>query len=355
MTDTVDVYFNYGGEWVKIINLFVVDEVEATVLTQSILHHTETFHVDVEVVFENEHIIRDYDFDVDASSDVEYDFEGLEVIIKQRRRVVNDRLENFKELDKGITFKDIVEARWVVNYYAIANGYGLKIEKTDPTRARYICDVGCPFRCYISRDKKTNEISIKNMKAEHNCSPCYKNPRVDAKTLAQYFKNKLQNNPKYTIKDMRGELKNDFKLNVTRSNLKRAKVMILEKLDVSFKDEYNTLEAYGQELRLSNPGSDVAINISKDALEEGKKRFLRLYICFQALKLGFKSGLRPLIGLDGTFLKGKCKGQLLVAMKQSSMNQFYPLAWAVVDKETSRTWSWFVKLLKRSLDLNNGA
>ncbi|XP_075080366.1 uncharacterized protein LOC142165880 [Nicotiana tabacum] len=154
---------------------------------------------------------------------------------------------------------------------------------------------------------------------------------------------------------MRGELENDFKLNVTRSKLKRAKVMILEKLDGSFKDEYNKLEAYGQELRLSNPGSDVAINISKDALKEGKKRFLRLYIYFQALKLGFKSGLRPLIGLDGTFLKGKFKGQLLVAMVQDSMNQFYPLAWAVVDKETSRTWSWFVDLLKRSLDLNNGA
>nr|XP_009796912.1 PREDICTED: uncharacterized protein LOC104243429 [Nicotiana sylvestris] len=142
---------------------------------------------------------------------------------------------------------------------------------------------------------------------------------------------------------------------MTRSKLKRAKVMILEKFDGSFKDEYNKLEAYGQELRLSNPGSDVAINISKDAFEEGKRRFLRLYICFQDLKLGFKSGLRPLIGLDGTFLKGKCKGQLLVAMGQDSMNQFYPLAWAVVDKETSRTWSWFVDLLKRSLDLNNGA
>ncbi|XP_075100608.1 uncharacterized protein LOC142176547 [Nicotiana tabacum] len=97
---------------------------------------------------------------------------------------------------------------------------------------------------------------------------------------------------------MRGELENDFNFNVTKSKLKKAKVMVLEKLDGSFKDECNKLEAYGQEQRLSNPGSDVAINISKDALEEGKKRFLRLYICFQDLKLGFKIGLRPLIGLD---------------------------------------------------------
>ncbi|KAK6782084.1 hypothetical protein RDI58_019880 [Solanum bulbocastanum] len=29
-----------------------------------------------------------------------------------------------------------------------------------------------------------------------------------------------------------------------------------------------------------------------------------MYICFKALKDGWKSGLRPLTVLDGTFLKG---------------------------------------------------
>ncbi|XP_059308828.1 uncharacterized protein LOC132059999 isoform X2 [Lycium ferocissimum] len=99
------------------------------------------------------------------------------------------------------------------------------------------------------------------------------------------------------------------------------------------------------------------INISKDALEEGKRKFLWIYLCFNALKKGWKSGLRPLIGLDGTFLKGRVKGILLVALGQDSMNHFFPLAWAIVDKETSRTWTWFwfCELLKRSLDLKEGA
>lgn len=63
-----------------------------------------------------------------------------------------------------------------------------------------------------------------------------------------------------------------------------------------------------------------------------------MYICFNALKMGFKAGLRPFIGLDGTFLKGKAKGQLLVVVGQDSMNHFYHIAWTVVDKETKRTW-----------------
>ncbi|KAK6773492.1 hypothetical protein RDI58_028730 [Solanum bulbocastanum] len=29
-----------------------------------------------------------------------------------------------------------------------------------------------------------------------------------------------------------------------------------------------------------------------------------MYVCFQALKNGWRASLRPFIGLDGTFLKG---------------------------------------------------
>ncbi|KAM3287919.1 hypothetical protein P3S67_021349 [Capsicum chacoense] len=147
---------------------------------------------------------------------------------------------------------------------------------------------------------------------------------------------------------MRGKFENDFTLNVCQSKLKRAKCMIIEKLEGSFIEKYNKLEAYAQEIRSSNPGSDVVINISKDALAKRKRNFLSMYLCFVALKKGWKCGLRPLIGVDSTFLKGRCKGMLLVALGQDFMNSFYTLAWAIVDKETSRTWSWFMELLKRS-------
>ncbi|XP_059310901.1 uncharacterized protein LOC132062331 [Lycium ferocissimum] len=157
------------------------------------------------------------------------------------------------------------------------------------------------------------------------------------------------------VKEMRKGLDDTFNINVSHLKCKRAKRMILESLDGSFFFyEYNKLEAYANELRLSNPGSDVVINISNDAVEEGKIRFSRMYVCFDALKKGFKSGLRPFIGLDGTFLKGKVKGQLLVAAALDTTRHFYPIAWAIVDKETKVTWSWFLTLLEKSLDLKKG-
>ncbi|XP_075098652.1 uncharacterized protein LOC142175545 [Nicotiana tabacum] len=51
---------------------------------------------------------------------------------------------------------------------------------------------------------------------------------------------------------------------------------------------------------------------------------------------------------------GKAKGQLLVAVGQDSANHFYPLAWAIVDKEIKLTWKWFLGHLQTSQDLKMG-
>ncbi|XP_019251327.1 PREDICTED: uncharacterized protein LOC109230264 [Nicotiana attenuata] len=253
-----------------------------------------------------------------------------------------------------MTFKDIPEARKVINLYCLANCYGLKQLKSDSRRLRYKCDVGCPFFCLISEDKNGGGVKIKTLKSKHKCNPAYDNPRIDKNTIAEYFKNKLQENPMIKVKEMQMTLKNTFNINVSHAKCKRAKRMILESLAGSFTDEYNKIEAYANELRLSNPGSDVIVTLSKDALAGGKRRFSRMYICFHALKMGFKSGLRSFIGLDGTFLKGKAKGQLLVVVALDSMNHFYPISWAVVDKETKVTWTWFLTLLNNSLELKLG-
>ncbi|KAM3303975.1 hypothetical protein P3S67_015007 [Capsicum chacoense] len=126
---------------------------------------------------------------------------------------------------------------------------------------------------------------------------------------------------------MRKNVDDRFSLNVSYTKMKRVNRIILDKLEGSFIDDFNKLEAYAQELRDNNFGSDMVIKISKDALEQG---------------------------MDGTFLKEKYKGILLVAHGQDSMKHFYPLAWVVVDRETSRKWKWFIELLRSSLGLVDG-
>ena len=54
------------------------------------------------------------------------------------------------------------------------------------------------------------------------------------------------------------------------------------------------------------------------------------------------------------FLKRFVEGQLLVAMGKDGNNQLFPIAWAIVQKETSETWTWFIDLLKYDLAIVDG-
>ena len=186
----------------KVVNFFVVEEGEFTVVAQNITQYVESCCVDVEVGTDCEHSPGSVD-EWDLSEGEECDLEWMDAISNERGRVVGDRLESFKELQVGMTFKDMKEGRQVMNYYALANKRALTIIKGDTKRTRYGCDIGCPFRCLISKDGKTEGFKIKTFINKHTCEETFFNARADAVTLAQYFKNKLQNNPKYKVKDER--------------------------------------------------------------------------------------------------------------------------------------------------------
>ena len=55
-----------------------------------------------------------------------------------------------------------------------------------------------------------------------------------------------------------------------------------------------------------------------------------MYVCFTALKRGFKDGCRQLISVDGIWLKGIFGGELLTAVGIDANDCIYPIVWAIV-------------------------
>ncbi|XP_049350168.1 uncharacterized protein LOC125814750 [Solanum verrucosum] len=117
--------------------------------------------------------------------------------------------------------------------------------------------------------------------------------------------------------------------------------------------EYGKIFYYKDEILRSNSGSTCVVKVGEED-ETGHKFFEGFYVCFNALNKAFFGGARRLIGFDGCFLKGVCKGQLLVAVCRDGNNQMLPIAWAVVEVENQFTWTWFLKLVKNDLDLGEG-
>ena len=84
---------------------------------------------------------------------------------------------------------------------------------------------------------------------------------------------------------MKKDCRDELMLHVSIYKCKRAKKKIMEEMEGSYVDEFKKLEAYCHELRTSNPGSDISVEISKEALEGGRRVFSRMYVCFNSAKV----------------------------------------------------------------------
>ena len=84
-------------------------------------------------------------------------------------------------------------------------------------------------------------------------------------------------------------------------------------------------------------GRKVILQIEMEN-ENAEPKFKRMYIRYNAQKVGFLGGCKPFVGLDGCHLKGRFGGQLLSATAKDGNENIFPMAMAVVEQENKNSW-----------------
>ncbi|KAL0396443.1 UNVERIFIED_CONTAM: hypothetical protein Scaly_0092700 [Sesamum calycinum] len=165
------------------------------------------------------------------------------------------------------------------------------------------------------------------------------------------FVKKFKDNPKLGISEFRNELCTTLKANVSKWRAYKAKKKAMDLMQGKMKEQFNKIWDYCEEIMRSNPSSTVRMKLIG---EEGeRKQFHRFYMCFNACKMGFINGCKPVVGVDGCFLKRRHGGQLLLVVGLDANNNIYPIAYAIVESETKNSWMWFLRLLDRDLGFEN--
>lgn len=71
-------------------------------------------------------------------------------------------------------------------------------------------------------------------------------------------------------------------------------------------------------------------------------------MCLDACNRSFQV-CRPIIGVDGCFLKSHYGGKILAAIGRDLNDQMMFIAFFVVEAETKESWTWFLDILVQDL------
>ncbi|XP_062103414.1 uncharacterized protein LOC133814474 [Humulus lupulus] len=247
----------------------------------------------------------------------------------------------------GLEFSSVEQLREALKEHFISKDREFNYLFNNHTKLKAICKAtGCGWSLYARVLKRDNlTFRINTLVDEHNYGIRLNSKLVDAPWLEKHFLPQFRMNPNMHYANFKELTSNSKFSHTSRHIFYAAKNKARLMLESSVAEQYAVLDDYCKQLMKLMPGSTTII---KSNMVADKRVFERVYICLKACKDGFKS-CRPLVGLDGYFLKGYCKGILLVVVGIDAENSMFPIAYAICEKENTETWIWFLTLLKEDL------
>ena len=143
------------------------------------------------------------------------------------------------------------------------------------------------------------------------CISKNKNRLCTAKYMEMKMRDRIISQPDMRVHKLQETLRKEWGLKVGRSICYRAKMNVIAKFLGDWKLEFSRLLDYADIIKSTNPGSSCWVRTDNETVS-GLHLFKYFYVCFAALENGWLEGCRKIIGLDGCFLKGACREELLV-------------------------------------------
>ena len=202
---------------------------------------------------------------------------------------------------------------------------------------------------------------LRTLNLEYTCSKTFKNRRYTSSYIGKNLIKKVKMQPNMKLKDIQEDVHDKYTINISVGKASRVRDKAREYVNGAYTQQYNQLWEYFEELRRSSPAGTILMKVhtfneddlaAEFGLVGGVPYFERLYICLKGCKKGFLAGCKPFIGLDTCHLKNKSGGQLIIAVCKDPNEEYFPLAYAVVEAETKDSWTWFINLLLTDIGQN---
>ncbi|XP_077237107.1 uncharacterized protein LOC143878749 [Tasmannia lanceolata] len=256
-----------------------------------------------------------------------------------------------EKLTCGAMFADMKQFKQVVREYAIRQRFKFVKSKSTPKKYAVRCkEEGCKWR--ISGINNMTYVLVKTFVPDHTCTTQLRgndHPLVTSAWVAKTCLRLFDRPEEIGTRIIREYIKMHWGITISYRKAYIAMNIILEIKCGNVEDSYRILPALSVEMMRRNPGTYMRVFRGRDLRPRGDDRFVRLFWTFGPSIRSFNRTLRPIVLVDGTHLRGKYLGILLIAVGVDGNNGLFPLAFAVVETENEDSWRWFLRLVRENV------
>ncbi|KAL3636861.1 hypothetical protein CASFOL_019160 [Castilleja foliolosa] len=252
------------------------------------------------------------------------------------------------ELFKGAIVGSKFELELKVGFYHLNKRLEYRTPRSSKTRLEVVCRYkrhGCNFllRAY---EIPGGNWKISKFVAPHTCkidlNVCGAR-QVPSKVIAAFFAPELVLEGRlFRPKEIIFDIEKKYGMNITYDKALKTYHTAYNFIYGEHSKSWQLMLGYFHLLTKENPGTYT--NFQTDDHDMFKYSFFALHASIK----GFNEYCRPVIVVDGTFLKGKSKGVLFVAVTKDGNEQVFPLAFGLADKEKDESWVWFMQQLRNA-------
>ncbi|GFZ11322.1 hypothetical protein Acr_22g0007200 [Actinidia rufa] len=247
------------------------------------------------------------------------------------------------EFAKGMVFKDKDAVIRACNWYHVKKNKHYHVVETNKNVWSTRCSHNCPWKLRACLKKQHGFFEISQYPGPHTClhgMESLDHRNINSTFIAHLIKTQVAEDPGWKIASIVENVKNHsgFTVSYKKAWLGRTKAIAM--VFGGWDSSYEKLPRFMRTLELRNPGTAVILE-TLDLGIMGVRALDRIFWAFRPCIEGFKH-CPPVIGIDGTFLYGRYTGVMLIAMAKTVTNNIFPLAFALVESENYRDWSWFI-------------
>ena len=252
------------------------------------------------------------------------------------------------ELKKEIKFPNAKVFRAALREYAIKKPIDIKFKLNEKTKISVHCKNGCGWRCYASQISGELTFQIKTLTDDCTCPKSFKNSQATSAYVAKRFIEDFSKNPNWEVSGVHNHVMQNLSVDLSVNQVYRSKRKAKDLINGDEQLQYGVLRDYAHMIHTVDKGSRVILQ-TEMADETSQPKFKRMYVRFNAQKVGFLGGCRPFIGLDGCHIKHRFGGQILSATAKDANDNIFPVAMAVVEQETRDSWIWFLEIFAEDI------